>query len=581
MVNMLKLLTLFIITVVFTENCLAQKKVKYKNLYPLLQSRDFKHAEQDLLIYLANTDDEPNPYFYLGEILTERLDSVPIFPTSVAYDSIVDSAINAYKKSISLINEKEVRKNDEYYMAYNRRDLRTGKFGIKVSDVHLDYENKIKALYNKQKAVEEIHTLKEEAEKNYQELQNEINSLTSEYENKQAFLLRIEQAQMNTFDKIDQLFSAFETAAIAYQERINLLNHPFYKVEINKIEIKEWANLKDVEDSLDFERIVYKDYQNFFKGLYEIITTEIIPIKTLLLITNDSLDLAIKSNSNISDTTELIRVKMPSNLLSDFAKYSSAQVAFELLNYKQTKSRISELENAQLYPILSDSTNIYQRTNRINEVYKQYQKLEDDLKPVAKHLKPDVEKNMAFYLSGFKPSIHEWLTIQETVNSKRLKELKSQNDSLQKKIQYILIEKDTFWMPNFAEERKATSLVLFAIENDSSMILLAQDTARSIIAEVGYDMQTINFNELDSIHSIVNILKLQNDFILDIVSGDSIVSSHYILLFDTDLNQKWRLQVTEDNSMKSVKMEAGIIFIYNKEDEIYLTVSKAGKKIGD
>jgi len=56
-----------------------------------------------------------------------------------------------YDKAFKGITEKELRKNDEYYEAYLRRDLRTGKFVIKLSDVQLDIDNKVHFLKEKKK----------------------------------------------------------------------------------------------------------------------------------------------------------------------------------------------------------------------------------------------------------------------------------------------------------------------------------------------------------------------------------------------------------------------------------------------
>lgn len=132
----------------FVFNSYSQR-VRYKNIFPLLQSKDYISAEPLLLQFLQENDDEANAYFYLGEIINSKLDTVEIFPSTEKYDSMANLAIDSYKKAISLVDDRELRKNDDYYMAYNRRDLRTGKFAIKKSDVHLDYENKIASVSRK------------------------------------------------------------------------------------------------------------------------------------------------------------------------------------------------------------------------------------------------------------------------------------------------------------------------------------------------------------------------------------------------------------------------------------------------
>jgi hypothetical protein len=95
-------------------------------LFPVLQSKDYKAAEPQLLKFLEDNDDEANAYFYLGEIIVSKLDSVEFFPSTEKYDSMTNLAIESYKKAISLVDEREVRKNDEYYIENIHRLLDAG-----------------------------------------------------------------------------------------------------------------------------------------------------------------------------------------------------------------------------------------------------------------------------------------------------------------------------------------------------------------------------------------------------------------------------------------------------------------------
>ena len=178
-----------LLTVGFSPKSDAQR-IRYKNLFPILQSKDYKTGAPQLLQFLEENDDEANAYFYLGEIIVSQLDSAEIFPSTEKFDSMANRAIEAYKKSMALVDDREIRKNDDYYAAYNRRDLRTGKFAIKISDIHLDYENKIKEVVKKKELVNELHELKNRSIQEYESFALLVEDFHSRFTNESAYLLR-------------------------------------------------------------------------------------------------------------------------------------------------------------------------------------------------------------------------------------------------------------------------------------------------------------------------------------------------------------------------------------------------------
>src|SRR5262249_7392094 len=129
------------------------QKVKYKDLIVLLTSKQYEKAEPFLKRYLKENDDNPNAYLFMGIIFQEKaLREDPLLRTAFLCGTI-DSALLNYDQAYKTITDKELRKNDEYYEPYMRRDLRTGKFVIKLSDVQLDIETRTRNLKERKEKV--------------------------------------------------------------------------------------------------------------------------------------------------------------------------------------------------------------------------------------------------------------------------------------------------------------------------------------------------------------------------------------------------------------------------------------------
>ena len=134
-----------LLLIVITSPAFAQK-VKYKDIFGLLSVKQYDQAEPFLKTYLKENTDNPNAYLFMGIIYKEKAEIEDILINTDRCIQRMDSAILYFDKSLKILDEKEVRKNKEYYVMYNKRDLRTGEFGVKLSDVQFDLEKKIEGL---------------------------------------------------------------------------------------------------------------------------------------------------------------------------------------------------------------------------------------------------------------------------------------------------------------------------------------------------------------------------------------------------------------------------------------------------
>src|SRR6478752_10535918 len=134
--------------IVFLSACLLlslssfSQKVKYKDLFILLNAKQYEQAEPFLKRYLRDNDDNPNAYLFMGSIYQDKAAKNDILLQTDLMLTNMDSAVFFYDLASKGMTEKEINRNDEYYEAYSRRDLRTGKFEIKLSDVKFDLEKR-------------------------------------------------------------------------------------------------------------------------------------------------------------------------------------------------------------------------------------------------------------------------------------------------------------------------------------------------------------------------------------------------------------------------------------------------------
>lgn len=105
------------------------QKLKFKNIYPLVVDKDYASAEPMLERFLELEPEHPAANLNMMIVADEYLKDG-------------DLVIKYAELSTKLVTEKDIKKNMDFYKYYERRDMRSGDYTVKLSDIQLDIERR-------------------------------------------------------------------------------------------------------------------------------------------------------------------------------------------------------------------------------------------------------------------------------------------------------------------------------------------------------------------------------------------------------------------------------------------------------
>jgi len=423
------LIRFFPVMLIYLLPChlLLAQKVKYKDLIVLLTSKQYEKAEPFLKRYLRENDDNPNAFLFMGIVYQEKSSKMdPLLHTEILCSNL-DSATLFYDQAFKRINDKELRKNDEYYEAYTRRDLRTGKFVIKLSDVQLDIENRVRSLKEKKERVRLLKNYFDESSGKYVKANAIYKSLQTTYGTEKEFFLRSDEAMVNQLKSLAFVFDSAINAFDKYKTVTKELGKTGYSQIIDLQEIKDLK--RDGSSGVDFLKDDLKlwDYKRWADQSMEIIVKEINPMRDNLVTNDIELNklrdkLKKDSVSVKSDLTRLVDKLLPAQL----KKYDPDPMPLDVFAMK-----VLELEyhsNIILNKSFRDSSNVKFKLGAIKTEITDLKKLDSVATKLGQRNYEDEERNYHHFItkvfgatSVLKSTIS---TTQEWAKRERLKKEK-------------------------------------------------------------------------------------------------------------------------------------------------------------
>lgn len=274
------IILLFLIAVVIPA---AAQKVKYKDIYPLLSTKQYEQAEPFLKTYLKENLDNSNAFLYMGTIYQEKIANDDVLMQTDKAIQHMDSAILYYDKALKLLTEKELKKNKEYYESYNKRDISTGEFGVKLDYVQFDLEKRITALKEQIDKINMVKYYFTNTEKLYKKSQELFLVIQAGYPGYRELYLRADDSTVKNLSLLSHRFDSCTKAFENYKVSLSNYGKTRYNQKWNPRDIENFKT--DGKEATDF----YKDdvnvwaYKTFADQALAIIEKDVRPVQDNLV----------------------------------------------------------------------------------------------------------------------------------------------------------------------------------------------------------------------------------------------------------------------------------------------------------
>lgn len=267
----------------FTFSTATAQKIKYKDLLVLLNAKQYDQAEPFLKKFLKENKDETSAYLFMGIIYQEKALKTDALKETAAALSNIDSALINYAIFGPRITEKELKRNDEEYQMYTRRDYRTGEFGIKLSDVQLDLENRTKSLKERKERILALKKSFTDSEAQYKRAQVLYKYNQAKFSSEKEFYLRSDEQVVS---ELTQLAAVFDSSQVSFK------NCKTIQQALGKSQHNQVMNLQEIRDfkkeggsEADFMNDDLKvwNYSAWSQGAQDAITKEVIPMREQMI----------------------------------------------------------------------------------------------------------------------------------------------------------------------------------------------------------------------------------------------------------------------------------------------------------
>lgn len=517
---------------IVSSSCFAQK-IKYKDVFGLLSTRQYEAAEPFLKKYLSENDDNPNAFLYMGIIYQEKSMKDDILKKTQESLDHMDSAIYFFNKAYKTIDERELKRNKDYYAMYFRRDLRSGEYGVKLSDVQFELEKSIASLKERIDKVKMVKHYFDQAVTLYKKSNDLYVSIQSAFPGQRELYLRANEKTLKDLTALSVRFDSCSKAFEHYKVSIGNISKSGYNQSWNITEIENFKT--DGAMIADFfePNLQVWDYKSFATDVVTVVEKELIPIREKLVrydielsklrdrITNDSISVK-------SDLTKLV-----DNLLSEkLEKFDKDPLPLNVLALKVAK--LEYQSTLVEHKKKKDSLDVFYKVSQVQDQLKALNRLDSIATRLANKNIDEEVQNYTHFVTSTYSTLGLLKNYVKTEKDYALREKRNKTSELSlrtKALHWLVTDKDSIpleltyskskYKPLFVEEKKYTAGIVRVDSAKSNGYFFTITPSRRPDIKVTFPFDEVNIN-------CENLSSLRAQ-----VTADEGSNIHFVLLYST------------------------------------------------
>ncbi len=347
------------------------QKLKYKNIFPLLQAKNYAQGEPQLRQFLTDpkNQEEPNAHLQFGYILESHAEKLNVVTDSIALIRYSDSIAIAFNKAKLLIDDKEIRKNEDYYQQFHRRDLRTGDFGIKLSDIQLELDNKIERYRLVSRKTKQLAGSLPGLQSTYEKSNEIYKNLTKQFKTENALALSANQEiqgllkeLISNGEEIRDMVDNIQDIAATHPRADYNASSEWSKIETYAVDGSSMINVYE-------GHYVFWDYKKFAEDMLRKVDSEIKQFKHDLIETDKNLSNKLATVERAETLFELPEI--PAELEKQIIDIDPDGLAGNILRFKKHEIAFKNIEL-----IDEDSAFVTRQMSKVDTLYEIINKMD-------------------------------------------------------------------------------------------------------------------------------------------------------------------------------------------------------------
>ena len=337
--------------------CLSAQKVKYKDLFVLLNAKDYKQSEPFLRRFLVQDPEHGNANLHMAFFHEYKRDQQDLLKDTDNFLAYSDSMKIFYDKAYSYIDEKEVKKNDEYYQDYYRRDLRTGKYGVKLDDVQFDIEKRLEVLGEDKQKVSSLREYFEASKQSYEAAAFLYGGMRQGFINYQHLLLTASDDELSSMESISQQYDSMNANFEKYKAVLAEIEDPGYSQDL---QVEHLEGLPAIEEA-DFygEEVTVYDLKGWSADVSGIVQNTIMPLRNSMVQYDEQLDELYRRTVEESATVENELAELAEQMIFDqLRNYDPKPLPSDLFNFKVDEIKYQSYLNHNVQDGYMDSLDL-------------------------------------------------------------------------------------------------------------------------------------------------------------------------------------------------------------------------------